>query len=49
MADTRNAPDDTYARRSFSMRRMKDWQLWAITAVAIAVIVAAILYGYGGV
>lgn len=44
MADTGNVSDDTYARRSFSMRRMTRAQLWGITAVAVAVIVAVVAY-----
>lgn len=38
-------PDDKYARESFSFRRMKGWQLWGITAFAVAAVVVVISYG----
>lgn len=37
--------DDKYARESFSFRTMKRWQLWGITLVAAAVVVALVAYG----
>lgn len=36
--------DDKYARESFTFRRMKGWQLWSITVVAVAVLVAVLVY-----
>jgi hypothetical protein len=35
---------ERYSRDSFSMRRMKGWQLWSITVVAVAIIIAGIIY-----
>ncbi|GAB4356029.1 MAG: hypothetical protein Kow00114_06690 [Kiloniellaceae bacterium] len=36
---------EKYARESFSFRRMKGWQLWGVTAVAVVVLAVAISYG----
>lgn len=36
--------DDTYARQSFTFRRMKRWQLWSITVAAVAIVIALLLY-----
>lgn len=36
---------EKYARESFSFRRMKGWQLWGITVVAVAVLAVAVSYG----
>lgn len=44
MAHRQQTPEDPYARDSFSFRGMKKWQLWAITIVAVAVVIAVILY-----
>lgn len=44
MAENHNIPDDTYARDSFSLRRMTQGQVWAITIVGIAVLVGLLLY-----
>jgi hypothetical protein len=44
MARKQEPPDDTFARESFSMRRMTRGQLWAITIVAVAVLIALTVY-----
>lgn len=36
---------EKYARESFSFRRMKSWQLWGVTVVAVVVLAVAISYG----
>lgn len=46
MAEKQQGPDDPYARDSFSMRRMTKGQVWAITIVAIVVVVGLLLYSY---
>lgn len=46
MSENQQNRDDPYARDSFSMRRMTRWQLWAITIVAIVVVVALLVYSY---
>jgi len=37
--------DDKYARESFRWRQMMPGQLWAITIVAVVVVIAAVFYG----
>ena len=44
MARKESLPDDIYARESFTFRRMTRAQLWATTIVAVAVVIAAIVY-----
>jgi hypothetical protein len=44
MAEKERIPDDEYARYSFSLRRMTQGQVWAITAVAVAVLVGLLVY-----
>lgn len=44
--DTRNVPDDKYARESFTWRRMKRWQVWAIAAAAVVFVLIALLLRY---
>ena len=46
MAGNQNKQDDPYARDSFSMRRMTRGQVWAITIVAIIIVVALVAYSY---
>jgi hypothetical protein len=46
MAGNKTKKDDPYARDSFSMRRMTRGQVWAITIVAIVIVVALIAYSY---
>lgn len=36
--------DDSYARESFTFRRMKRWQLWSITVASIVIVIALLLY-----
>jgi len=36
---------ERYARESFSFRRMKGWQLWGITVVAVVVVAVVLSYG----
>lgn len=36
--------DDPYARNSFTMRRMADWQLWGITTVVAVILIAFIVW-----
>jgi hypothetical protein len=42
-----NPNDDDFARDSFTMRRMKPWQLWGITIAAAALGVAMLIYNAG--
>lgn len=42
-----NRKDDPYARGSFGMRGMTRWQLWSITIVSVAIIIAAVFYTIG--
>lgn len=44
MIQKQQSPDDTYARDSFSMRRMTRGQVWAITIVAIVIVVGLVIY-----
>ena len=44
MATSPKKSDDSYARESFSMRRMTRGQVWAITIVAVAALVAFVIY-----
>ncbi len=37
--------DDKFARESFGWRRMTSGQLWGITIVALAVVIAGVFYG----
>lgn len=46
MAQKQPKADDPYARDSFSMRRMTRGQVWAITIVAIVVVVGLVVYSY---
>jgi len=46
MAGKQPNADDPYARDSFSMRRMTRGQVWAITIVAIIIVVALVAYSY---
>jgi len=46
MAGKQQTTDDPYARDSFSMRRMTRGQAWAITIVAIVIVVALVVYSY---
>ncbi len=46
MAKKQPKADDSYARDSFSMRRMTRWQVWAITIVAIVIVVGLVVYSY---
>lgn len=46
MAGKQQSPDDPYARDSFSMRRMTKGQVWAITIVAIVVLIGLIIYSF---
>lgn len=43
MSDKQHQADDRYARESFSMRTMKQWQVWAISIVAAAVVIGLLL------
>jgi hypothetical protein len=44
MAKKENIPDDTYARESFTFRRMTKGQLWSITLAVVVLVVIAIAY-----
>jgi hypothetical protein len=44
MARRSQKPEDSFARDSFTFRRMTRWQLWAITIVAAAVFVGLVVY-----
>ena len=46
MAKTNQDPEE-FARHSNTMRGMTDWQRWAISIVAIVVLIAAIAYVWG--
>lgn len=35
---------DSYARESFTWRRMRPWHIWTLVIVAVAVVVAGWLY-----
>lgn len=39
------ASGDSYARGSFTWRRMKAWQVWTLAIVAAVVAVAAFVFG----
>lgn len=43
-ADEPRHADDRYARESFSMRGMKRWQVWAITAVSALIVIGLLIY-----
>lgn len=45
MADAKRPPDDTYARQSFTLRRMKPWQLWGLGIFLVAIVLALIFFG----
>lgn len=34
--------DDSYARESFTFRRMKTWQIWTLSAIVAVLVVVAI-------
>jgi hypothetical protein len=38
---------EKYARESFSFRNMTKWQLWSITIVAVALLIAVAVYVSG--
>lgn len=40
--------DDPYARDSFTFRRMTRGQVWTLTVFVAIVVVAVIVYAYGG-
>lgn len=42
--NTDNRTGDSYARESFTWRRMRRWQLWGITLVCIALIAGLLAY-----
>lgn len=42
--DTSNRTGDSYARESFTWRRMRGWQLWGITIVCIVLIAGILAY-----
>ena len=44
MSDKQHHADDTYARESFSMRRMKGWQVWSITVVSALIVIGLLIY-----
>ncbi|MGE0333986.1 MAG: hypothetical protein AB7Q76_01745 [Gammaproteobacteria bacterium] len=44
MAKKPQIPDDTYARESFTFRRMTRGQVWAITIVAAIILVGGVVY-----
>jgi hypothetical protein len=44
MAEKERVPDDTFARDSFGMRRMTQGQVWAMTIVAVLVMVGLLVY-----
>jgi len=44
MAGKEQIPDDVYARDSFTLRRMTQGQVWALTIVAVVVLVALLVY-----
>ncbi|HSM42887.1 MAG TPA: hypothetical protein VK862_19235 [Afifellaceae bacterium] len=46
MAKKENIPDDTYARESFTFRRMTKGQLWSITIAVAVIVVIAIAYSW---
>lgn len=46
MAKKQDIPDDTYARESFTFRRMTKGQLWSITLAVGLLAVIAITYSW---
>ena len=44
MAQHQQVPDDPYARDSFTLRRMTRGQVWAITVVAVLVVIGLLAY-----
>lgn len=42
-----NQKNDDFARESFSMRRMKSWQIWGITIAAVAVLLVLLVFNAG--
>jgi hypothetical protein len=46
MAKKENIPDDTYARESFTFRRMTKGQLWSITLAVVLLVVIGIAYSW---
>jgi hypothetical protein len=44
MAEKERDPDDTYARQSFTFRRMTRAQLWAITIFVVILLAGAVVY-----
>lgn len=45
MAERDEARDDRYKRGSFTLRRMTQGQVWAITIVGVVVLIGLLLYG----
>jgi hypothetical protein len=35
--------DDKFARESFTLRRMKPWQIWSMSAIVVVLVVVALL------
>lgn len=35
--------NDSFARESFTWRRMKNWQLWSITVAAVVILIAMLV------
>lgn len=44
MAEEQKRSDDPDARASFGMRRMTRKQVWALTIVSIAIVIALVAY-----
>jgi hypothetical protein len=40
----RNQDDDRFARESFTFRRMRPWQIWALTLVVVLLAIGLIAY-----
>lgn len=43
--DTRPPRDDRWSREAFSMRTMHRWQIWALSAAAIVLLVMFLVVG----
>ncbi len=39
-----NKDPDKFARESFSMRGMQRWQVWSVSLVTIAIVIALVVY-----
>jgi hypothetical protein len=44
MAEKQQIPDDEFARDSFSLRRMTQGQVWALTVIGVAILVALLVF-----